>query len=55
MIVTKFIKSKSTYDIVLLKIFKINNLFSEINYYYNEIEDIKINYNKEKINTFFFE
>lgn len=58
-IITDFLKTNSTFDKVLLrhyltsicyenknKTFNINNLFNEINYYYNGIEKIKQNIQK---------
>ena len=66
-VISEYIRTNSTYDKVLLrhyftsiclneknkfKIFNINNLFSEFNYYYNDIEDVNINYSPEKINKF---
>jgi hypothetical protein len=68
-IILDLLKTNSTFDKVLLrhyftslciveknktKIFNINNLFSEINYYYNEIEKTKDNYNGKKIHSILF-
>ncbi len=68
-LILDFIKTNSTFDKVLLrqyftslciseknkvKFFNINNLFDEINYYYNEIEKTKDNYNGKKIHDFLF-
>ena len=66
-LIVDFIKTNSTFDKVLLrqyftslciseknkvKYFNINNLFNEINYYYNELEKKKDNYNGRKIHSF---
>ena len=66
-LIVDFIKTNSTFDKVLLrqyftslciseknkvKFFNINNLFNEINYYYNELEKTKDNYNGRKIHSF---
>ncbi len=66
-IILDFLKTNSTFDKVLLKhyftyicltqkdnmiVFDINNLFNEINKYYNDIDDIRNNYNSQKIYKF---
>ena len=67
-IITNFLKANSAFDIVLLKnyftlicmqaeknknkSFNINNLFSEINYFYNDIDEIKNKYARQKIYNF---
>ena len=66
-IITECLKTNSTFDKVLLrhyftsiclneknklKVFNINNLFSEFIYYYNDIDTINTNYSDDKINTF---